>query len=51
MESLIFLVQNQSVKIKARTVENGSTQREYIDHDDAAIPTTASNTRIITGVI
>ena len=51
MESLIFLIQNQSGKIKARTVANCSTQRAYIHHDDTASPTAANDAIIITGVI
>ena len=51
MESLVFLVQNQSGNIKARTVTNDSMQRSYIDRDNAESPTAASNAIIITGVI
>ena len=51
VESLIFLVQKQSGKIKANTFVNGSMKREYIDRDDAASPMAASDAIIITGVI
>ena len=51
MDILIFLVQKRSGNIKSRTVANGSTQRAYIDRDEAAIPTSARDAIIITGVI
>ena len=51
MDSPIFLVQKWSGKIKARTVANGSTQRAYINRDDASSPMAASDDIIITGVI
>ena len=51
MESLIFLVKNQSGKIKARMVANCSTQRANIYRDNTVSPTAASNAIIITGVI
>jgi hypothetical protein len=38
-------------KIKARTCSNGSTQREYIDREDATSPTAATEAILITGVI
>ena len=50
-ESLIFLLHKRSVKIKARTIKNGSTQRAYIDRDEVASPTEASDSIIITGVL
>ena len=51
MESLVFIVQKRSSKIKARTVVNGSTQRAYIDRDYAASPTAAIDAISINGVI
>ena len=51
MDILIFLVQKRSGNIKSSTVANGGTQRSYIDRDDAAIPTSARDAIIITGVI
>ena len=51
MEGFIFLVQNQSMIIEAKTVANGSTKRFYIDRDGASSPTAASNNIIFTGVI
>eukprot|EP00978_Attheya_sp_CCMP212_P046873 scaffold416585_cov22-Attheya_sp.AAC.1 len=43
MESLIFLVEKRDGTIKARTCANGSTQREYIDCEDAASPTASTD--------
>jgi hypothetical protein len=39
MESLIFLVEKCDGRVKARTCANGSTQRAYMERDDAASPT------------
>ena len=50
-ESIIFLVQKRFGKIKAWTVEDGGTQRAYINRDDVAIPMSASDAIIFTGVI
>eukprot|EP00978_Attheya_sp_CCMP212_P017187 scaffold45596_cov58-Attheya_sp.AAC.10 len=51
MESLIFLVEKRDGTIKARTCTNGSTQREYIDREDAASPTGSTDWIIITSMI
>ena len=51
MESLIFLVQKRSGKIKTRKVGNGSTQRAHIYRDDKASPTAANDAIITTSVI
>ena len=51
MESLIFLVEKRDGRIKARTCANGSTQREYISKEEAASPTAATESIMITGVI
>jgi hypothetical protein len=51
MESLLFLVEKRDGKIKARTCANGSTQREYIDREDATSATAATEAILITGVI
>ena len=51
MESLIFLVEKRDGTIKDRTCANGSTQRTYIDRDDAASPTASTDAILITGVI
>ena len=51
MESLIFLAEKRDGMIKARTCANGSTQREYIDRDDAASPTASTDAVLITATI
>ncbi|KAI2512474.1 Reverse transcriptase (RNA-dependent DNA polymerase) [Fragilaria crotonensis] len=51
MESLIFLVEKRDGTIKGRTCANGSTQREYMDREEAASPTAMTESIIITGVI
>jgi hypothetical protein len=51
MESLLFLVEKRDKKVKARTCANGSTQREYIDREDASSPTAATEAILVTGVI
>jgi hypothetical protein len=51
MESLLFLIEKRDGKIKARTCANGSTQREYIDREDATSPTVATEAILITGVL
>ena len=51
MESLIFIVEKRDGSMKARTCANGSTQRAYIDRDQAASPTAASDAIVITGVV
>jgi hypothetical protein len=51
MESLIFLVEKRDGTIKGRTCANGSTQREYMDRDEAASPMAMTESIIITGVI
>lgn len=51
MESLIFLVEKRDGTVKGRTCANGSTQREYMDRDEAASPTAMTESIIITSVI
>ena len=51
MESLIFLVEKRDGKVKARTCANGSTQRAYIPKEEAASPTVATESIMLTGVI
>ncbi|KAI2498585.1 Reverse transcriptase (RNA-dependent DNA polymerase) [Fragilaria crotonensis] len=51
MESLIFLVEKRDGTIKGRTCANRSTQREYMDCDEATSPTATTESIIITGVI
>jgi len=51
MESLIFLNEKRDGRIKGHACANGSTQREYVDPDDAASPTASMESIIITGVL
>jgi hypothetical protein len=51
MESLIFLVEKRDNTVKARTCANGSTQREYMDRDEAASPTASTDAILISAVI
>ena len=50
-DRLIFLIGKRDGSIKERTCANGSTQRSYMPKEDAASPTTATESIIITGVI
>jgi hypothetical protein len=51
LESLIFLVEKRDGRIKARTCDNGSTQRSYINKEDAASPTALTKAFLITAAI
>ena len=51
MESLISLTEKRDGRVKARTCANGSTQRDYIQCEDAASPTASTDSVLITGVI
>jgi len=51
MESIAFLTEKRDKTIKARMCANGSTQREYIDRDDATSPTASTDSILITSVI
>lgn len=51
LESLMFLTEKRDKSIKARTCANGSTQREYIDREEAASPTASTEAILITGVV
>jgi hypothetical protein len=46
-----FLVEKRDVKVKGRTCANGSTQRGYINKEDAASPTVATESIAITATI
>ena len=48
MESLIFLVEKRDRSVKARLCANGSTQREYMERDDASSPTVMCESILIT---
>ena len=51
LESLIFLVQKRDGRIKARTVANGSVQRGWMTKEEAASPTAAVESILLTAVI
>ena len=51
MESLIFLTEKRDGRIKARACANGSSQREYINREDATSPTAATESILITATI
>lgn len=51
MESLIFLVKKRDGTIEGRTCANGSTQQSYIEREEAASPTAATDSILITAVI
>jgi hypothetical protein len=51
MESLIFLVEKRDLTVKARMCANGSTQREYMERDDASSPTVMCESILITAGI
>jgi Reverse transcriptase (RNA-dependent DNA polymerase) len=51
MESLIFLVEKRDGRVKARACANGSSQREYISKEDAASPTAATESILLTATI
>jgi hypothetical protein len=48
MESLIYQVEKRDGRIKARACANGSTQREYINKEDSAGPTVATESILLT---
>ena len=48
---MIFLVEKRDGTIKGRNCANLSTQREYVDRDEAASPTAMTESITITGVI
>ena len=49
--SLIFLVEKRDQSVKARMCANGSTQREYMERDDASSPTVMCESILITAGI
>jgi hypothetical protein len=51
MESLIFLVEKRDGSVKGQTCANGSTQRKYMDRDEAASPTASTESILITATI
>jgi hypothetical protein len=51
MESFIFLIEKRDGAIKGRACADGSTQREYMDRDEASSPTAITESIIIVRVI
>lgn len=51
LESLIFLVEKRDGRVKGRACANGSTQRDYINKEDAASPTAVTESILITATI
>ena len=51
LESLMFLVEKKSGKIKSRHCANGSKQREWINSDEAASPTVMTESVMLTATI
>ena len=47
LESLIFLVEKRDGRVKGRACANGSTQREYINKEDAASPTAVTESILL----
>ncbi len=51
LESLIFLVEKKSGKIKARHCANGSKQRQWMSQDQTASPTAMTESVLLTAAI
>ena len=51
LESLTFLVEKKSGKIKARHCANGSKQRQCVDSNEAASPTVMTHSMLLTATI
>ena len=51
LESLIFLVEKKSGKIKSRHCANGSKQRSWINSDEAASPTVMTESVMLTATV
>ena len=51
IETLTFLVKKRDGRTKSRTCANGSVQRGWMNHEESASPTAASESDTITGVI
>jgi hypothetical protein len=49
--ALVFLMEKRDKSVKGRMVYNGKPTRELLSHKDAASPTTALESIMITGVI
>ena len=51
LESLIFLVEKKSGKVKARHCANGSVQRKWMDEDKTSSPTVMTESVLLTATI
>ena len=51
MKSLIFLTEKRDGSVKACTCANGSTQGKYVTREETYIPTAATQSIMMTGVI
>ena len=51
LESIVFLIQKRDGRVKARTVANGSVQRGWMTKEEAASPTAAVESILMTAVI
>ncbi|KAL7575021.1 hypothetical protein ACA910_010834 [Epithemia clementina (nom. ined.)] len=51
MESLIFLTEKRDGLIKGRTCANGSVQRQWMDCEETASPTTATEAILLTVIV
>ena len=51
LESLIFLTEKRDGTIKARHCANGSTQRDFMNHEEVSSPTVSTESTLLTAVI
>ena len=51
MESLMFLVEKNDGRVKARHCANGSTQRDYMTRENVSSPTVSTEATILTAMI
>ncbi|KAL7565950.1 hypothetical protein ACA910_008408 [Epithemia clementina (nom. ined.)] len=51
MESLIFLTEKRDGSIKGRTCANGSVQRQWMDREETASPTAATEAILLTVIV
>ena len=51
MESLIFLVEKKTGKVKAQHCANGSTQRNWMGKEDSSSPTVSARSLFLTAAI
>jgi hypothetical protein len=51
MESMIFLVEKEDKRLKARACANGSIQQKFINKEEASSPTVATESILLTRII